>query len=228
MGFPPFAVSLKTSLETISLGDELLLQEPEKKGQSSRHSLTIPIASPGVQTAIDRLMQGDSPADSLVRAIAEQGGAEAGAQFAASLQQMNQWGWLSYSVLPLAIATPMVEEPELNLLEPDWNQVTVSLSRFAYQRQHEGAMVLESPLSKFRVTLLDWRTSALLTLLAQPQFLSALNTFLDLSPAIIQQFIYLLWATQFLTAEPEPLHKSRTKWTSRQTQLLRLVMKDLP
>ncbi|MGB6295384.1 MAG: PatA/PatG family cyanobactin maturation protease [Rivularia sp. (in: cyanobacteria)] len=107
----------------------------------------------------------------------------------------------------LAIAAPMVEAAELNpsLLEPDWNQIAASLSRFAYQRQYEGAMVLESPLSKFRITLLDWRASALLTLLAQPQSLGTLNIFADLSPEIIQQFVHLLWTTNFLTAEPEPL-----------------------
>lgn len=107
----------------------------------------------------------------------------------------------------LAIAIPMVEAAELNpnLLEPDWNQIAVSLSRFAYQHQYEGAMVLESPLSKFRITLLDWRASAILNLLAQPQSLGTLNTFPDLSPEIIQQFLHLLWTTNFLTTEPEPL-----------------------
>ena len=105
----------------------------------------------------------------------------------------------------LAIATPMVEVPELPEPEPDWSQAVVSLSRFAYQRQYEGAMVLESPLSKFRITLLDWRASALLTLLAQPQSLGTLNIFADLSPEIIQQFVHLLWTTNFLAAEPEPL-----------------------
>ncbi|MEM9926619.1 MAG: PatA/PatG family cyanobactin maturation protease [Cyanobacteria bacterium P01_D01_bin.50] len=107
----------------------------------------------------------------------------------------------------LAFATPMVEAAELNpnLLEPDWNQTPASLSRFAYQHQYEGAMVLESPLSKFRITLLDWKTSALLNLLVQPQSLRTLNIFPDLSPEIIQQFLHLLWTTNFLTTEPEPL-----------------------
>ncbi|MBD2504677.1 PatA/PatG family cyanobactin maturation protease [Anabaena azotica] len=108
-------------------------------------------------------------------------------------------------VKKLAIATSMVEAPELNLLEPDWNQVAVSLSRFAYQRQHEGVMILESPLSKFRVTLLNWQASALIACLAQPQPVAALNIFPDLSPEIIQQFVHLLWTTNFLTISPESL-----------------------
>ncbi|NEP57754.1 MAG: PatA/PatG family cyanobactin maturation protease [Symploca sp. SIO2G7] len=107
----------------------------------------------------------------------------------------------------LATAIPMVETAQLNanLPEPDWHQTTASLSRFAYQHQYEGAMVLESPLSKFRITLLDWKASALLNLLAQPQSLGKLNIFPDLSPEIIQQFLHLLWTTNFLTIEPEPL-----------------------
>ena len=45
-----------------------------------------------------------------------------------------------------AIAKSMVEAAELNLLEPDWNQTVFWLSRFAYQRQCDGVMVLGSPL----------------------------------------------------------------------------------
>lgn len=116
---------------------------------------------------------------------------------------MNQWGWLSYGALPLAIAVPMVAS-KLNPLEPEWDRAFLSLSRFAYQRQYEGGMVLESPLSKFRISLLDWRASGLLALLARSQSLTALNC-TDLTPEIVQQFVHLLWATQFLTTEPESL-----------------------
>ncbi|MEM7712290.1 MAG: PatA/PatG family cyanobactin maturation protease [Cyanobacteria bacterium P01_A01_bin.68] len=105
----------------------------------------------------------------------------------------------------LAVAIPMVEAAELNLLEPNWNQTVFWLSRFAYQRQCDGVMVLESPLSKFRVTLLDWRANALIGLLVQPRSVGELNIFPDLSPETIQQFVNLLWSTQFLAVEPEPL-----------------------
>ena len=105
---------------------------------------------------------------------------------------------------PLATAVPMVETAKLIPGNFDAFPPTFSLSRFAYQRQYKGAMVLESPLSKFRVELLDWRASALLALLAQPQSLEALDIFTDLSTDIVQQFVHLLWATQFLIAEPEP------------------------
>ncbi|WP_019509125.1 PatA/PatG family cyanobactin maturation protease [Pleurocapsa sp. PCC 7319] len=104
----------------------------------------------------------------------------------------------------LAIAIPMVDTAELNAIAPDWSETAVSLSRFAYQRQYDGEMVLESPLSKFRIRLLDWRASGLLALLAQPQSIATLTAFADLSPEIIQQFLHLLWATQFLTTESEP------------------------
>ncbi|AFY58680.1 cyanobactin maturation protease, PatA/PatG family [Rivularia sp. PCC 7116] len=105
----------------------------------------------------------------------------------------------------LAIAESMVEGASLNLLEPDWNQAIFKLSRFAYQRQYDGAMVLESPLSKFRVRLLDWRANALLAVLTQPRSVEELNIFPDLSPETIQQFVNLLCSAQFLAVEPEPL-----------------------
>ncbi len=107
-------------------------------------------------------------------------------------------------VKALAIATPIVDTADLSLIKLDWSQAVVSLSRFAYQRQVNSGMVLESPLSKFLVRLLDWRASGLLALLAQSQPLNALNSFADLSPEVIQQFVHLLWATGFLTTKPEP------------------------
>ena len=46
----------------------------------------------------------------------------------------------------LAVAIPLVETAALREGAPPWSEVSVSLCRFAYQRSHEGAMVLESPL----------------------------------------------------------------------------------
>jgi hypothetical protein len=106
-----------------------------------------------------------------VQALIDRQGAAAGEQLAATLQQLDQRGWLNYAVLPLAIAEPLVESAALNLDVPHWSQANVSLSRFAYQRSHQGGMVLESPLAKFRVKLTDWRASAILAQLAQSQSL---------------------------------------------------------
>ncbi|MDT9206634.1 MAG: thiazoline oxidase, partial [Limnospira sp. PMC 1243.20] len=100
-------------------------------------------------------------------------------------------------------AVPMVESAELNLDSPHWTQANVSLSRFAYQRSHEGGMVLESPLSKFRVKLLDWRASAILAQLAQPQSLRRVTPPPQIGAETAYQFLNLLWATGFLSIEAE-------------------------
>src|SRR5262249_9730489 len=43
------------------------------------------------------------------------------------------------------------------------------LSRFAYMRAHDGAMLLECPLSHARAVLHDWRATAVAHLLSRPR-----------------------------------------------------------
>lgn len=154
--------------------------------------------------ALDRLRVGNTTPKSLVQGLAEIDGQVAGEQFAQMLQQLDERGWLSYAVLPLAVAVPMVDSAELNLTEPYWTQTRLTLSRFAYQHSYDGTMVLESPLSKFRVKLFDWRASAILAQLAQPQTLGTLTPPPYLGPETAYQFLNLLWAAGFLTSDPEP------------------------
>ena len=97
----------------------------------------------------------------------------------------------------------MVESAALDLNAPHWTQSSFSLSRFAYQRPHDGGVVLESPLSKFRVKLLDWRASALLAQLAQLRTLGTLTPPPNLGAEAAFQFLNLLWAANFLTVEVE-------------------------
>ncbi|MDB9513179.1 PatA/PatG family cyanobactin maturation protease [Kamptonema animale CS-326] len=127
-------------------------------------------------------------------------------QFNPSLPQIAPSSFPEYSVFPLATAIPMVEAATLDYPEIDWQQTTFNLSRFAYLHQLSGKMVLESPLSKFRITLLDSQASAIISLLSQPQTLTAVSVaFPHIKIEIIQKFIHLLLATKFLSVEPEPL-----------------------
>ncbi|WP_375341446.1 PatA/PatG family cyanobactin maturation protease [Lyngbya sp. CCY1209] len=164
--------------------------------------LTVP-ALPGFENAIAHLREGTATLQQLTQTLSTQEGSEVGEQLAATLQQMGDRGWLQYAVLPLAIAEPMVESAELDLNPPHWTQADVSLSRFAYQHSHEGGMVLESPLSKFRVKLLDWRASAILAQLAQPQSLRRVTPPPQVGPETAYQFLNLLWAAGFLSVEAE-------------------------
>lgn len=196
----PFAVSLNPNIQVKSTEDQYTLHSAESDPTAS---LTL-ATTPGIGIAVDRLKEGNTTTASLVQGLAEVDGRAAGEQFALTLQQLDERGWLSYAVLPLAVAVPMVESAELNLTEPYWTQTRLGLSRFAYQHPYEGTMVLESPLSKFRVKLLDWRASALLAQLAQPQTLATLTPPPYLGPETAYQFLNLLWAAGFLTADPEP------------------------
>ena len=197
----PFAVSLNPFVQVKSAEDYYTLHSAE----SDPTALLTLATTPGTGIALDRLKEGNTTTASLVQGLAEVDGRAAGEQFALTLQQLDERGWLNYAVLPLAVAVPMVESAELNLLtEPYSTQTRLALSRFAYQHPYEGTMVLESPLSKFRVKLLDWRASALLAQLAQPQTLATLTPPPYLGPETAYQFLNLLWAAGFLTADPEP------------------------
>ncbi|MEG4959336.1 MULTISPECIES: PatA/PatG family cyanobactin maturation protease [unclassified Microcoleus] len=196
----PFAVSLNPFVQVKSAEDYYTLHSAE----SDPTALLTLATTPGTGIALDRLKAGNTTTASLVQGLAEVDGRAAGEQFALTLQQLDERGWLSYAVLPLAVAVPMVESAELNLTEPYWTQTRLGLSRFAYQHPYEGTMVLESPLSKFRVKLLDWRASALLAQLAQPQTLATLTPPPYLGPETAYQFLKLLWAAGFLTADREP------------------------
>ncbi|MDJ0732325.1 MAG: hypothetical protein QNJ33_20315 [Crocosphaera sp.] len=144
---------------TLSLNSEIQVN-PSEKGYTldfasdndtkmATSGLIIP-AIAGLENAIAHLKEGTATLQQLTQNLSQQQGEEAGEQLAITLQQMDERAWLQYAVLPLAIAVPMVESAELDLDAPHWTQATVSLSRFAYQRSHDGGMVLESPLSKFR------------------------------------------------------------------------------
>ncbi|WP_293353287.1 MULTISPECIES: PatA/PatG family cyanobactin maturation protease [unclassified Microcoleus] len=196
----PFAVSLNPDIQVTNTEDHYTLQSAESDPTAF---LTL-APTPGIGMALERLKAGNTTTASLLQGLAELNGQADGEQFSLMLQQLDERGWLSYGVLPLAVAIPMVGSAELNLTEPHWTQTRVSLSRFAYQHSYDGIMVLESPLSKFRVKLLDWRASALLAQLAQPQSLATLMPPPNLGPETAYQFLNLFWATGFLTADPEP------------------------
>ena len=199
----PFTLSLSSQIQVNSSENGYSLGLASKNGTEVASSdLIVPII-PGLENAIAHLQEGTATLQQLTQNLSHQEGQAAGKHFATALQQMDERGWLEYAVLPLAIALPMVDSAELDLDAPHWTQASVSLSRFAYQRSHDGGMVLESPLSKFRVKLLDWRASAILAQLSQPQSLRRVTPPPQLGPETAYQFLNLLWATGFLSVEAE-------------------------
>jgi cyanobactin maturation PatA/PatG family protease len=196
----PFAISLNPDVQVTSTEDGYTLHGAE----SEQNGLLTWETTPGISVALDYLKAGQTTTASLIKALTDLDGKSAGEQFAVKLQQLDERGWLNYAVLPLAVAIPMVESAELNLSAPHWTQNRITLCRFAYQHSYKGTMVLESPLSKFRIKLLDWRASAILAQLAQPQTLATITPPPLLGPETAYQFLTLLWATGFLGTDPEP------------------------
>jgi thiazoline dehydrogenase / protease len=109
-----------------------------------------------------------------------------------------------WSVPPLAEMTALDERAELQETRSDLPSESLCLSRFAYVRPLGGALVLESPLSQFRVTLTDPRAGNLLLELIEPRSAEAVGTLAGLPPGVIRAFTQLLWGGRFLAAEPEP------------------------
>ncbi len=201
MSSNPFTLSLSSEIQINPSESGYTLGRVSDAGGISP-ALSVP-ALPGFENAIAHLREGTATLQQLTQILSQHEGQTAGEQLAATLQQIGDRGWLQYAVLPLAIAIPMVKSATLDLNPPHWTQASVSLSRFAYQRSHDGGMVLESPLSKFRLKLLDWRASAILAQLAQPQSLRRVTPPPQVGPETAYQFLNLLWATGFLSVEAE-------------------------
>jgi cyanobactin maturation PatA/PatG family protease len=100
--------------------------------------------------------------------------------------------------------TALDERAELQEITSDLPLKSLGLSRFAYLRPLDGALVLESPLSQFRVTLTDPRAGNLLLEFVEPGSPKALGGLVGLPPDLVRAFTQLLWGGRFLTAEPEP------------------------
>jgi thiazoline dehydrogenase / protease len=113
----------------------------------------------------------------------------------------NQKRW---SVPPLAEMTALGEHAELQQPGPELVSGPVCLSRFAYMRRLGESLVLESPLSQFRVTLTDRRAGSLLLELTEARPLKTLAGLAGLPADVVHAFAQLLWGGRFLAAEPEP------------------------
>lgn len=204
MSSHPFVLCLHPAIEVGATAEGYILRFGGMVGDAaaSHPPLAVP-AMEGMVAILQQMREGGATAAGLQAPLEQQGGTAAAAQLTDTLQEMAERGWLTYAVPPLAVAIPMVEAAVLKEGAPQWSQVSVSLSRFAYQRPHEGGMVLESPLSLFRVRLLDWRASAVLAQLAQPQSLRQLTPPPGIGPETAWQFLNLLWATGHLNIEAE-------------------------
>ncbi|MEH1872928.1 SagB family peptide dehydrogenase [Nostoc sp.] len=198
-----FTLSFRPDIYLTLEGDRLTLQSPSE-------CLTLEHPKPGLRSALEQLLHSALTTTQLTALVVETDGIEDGLSFEAELQKLISLGWISHSVLPLATAIPIAENYQLISAVFDWQQQPLTLSRFAFLHQENQQFVLESPISKAKIILLDWRATALIAKLAQSSFTlkNLVETLID--EEIAESFVQLLIATQMIPLEPES--KALAQW----------------
>ncbi len=216
-----FTLSFRPEISLSTEGDHLTLQ-------FAAHCLTLDRPKPGLRSALEHLKHSAITAAQLTALVVEVDGVEDGLNFEAELQKLVNLGWICHSVLPLATAIPIAENYQFVAPIIDEQQQPIKLSRFAFLHQENQQFILESPLSKAKIILLDWRATALIAKLNQVDlsftFLTLADSLIDAE--IVQSFLQLLIATQMILLEPES--EALAEWQfhnllfHRQTRLPRL------
>ncbi len=199
-------LSLKPKTQIIRQDDNLILQCPlstSAKKPPETTTFTFPKPLPGLQAALIHLKGGTKNLVQLQQIVAGKDGIEGVKEFNIYLQKLIKSGWICHSVLGLATVIPLVvEDYPFTYQEIDSQQDSFTLSRFAFLRQIDGKMVLESPCSKSKIILQDWRGAALIAKLSQPQTCTTLSAEIPgITTEVAQQFLNLLLATSFAKSE---------------------------
>jgi oxazoline/thiazoline dehydrogenase len=190
---------------------DVALIEPEETEQlvlrSSNRSLTFKQAQLGLKTALKTLADGGATLAELNQMVQQDDGNFLAFRFYAYLQKFSNFGWLCHSVLAegkaIAIAVPITSDYQFPYTEVAVDSKYI-LSRFTYCHQVEGQLLLESPLSKTQVLLLDWKSAALFSQLAKPHSCPELVTVIPgISLETVKQFVSLLLSTQMLSEVSE-------------------------
>jgi len=215
-----FTLSFRPEISLTTEGEKLTLQ-------FATDSLTLDSPKPGLRTALEHLKHSALTASQLTALVVEADGVEDGLNFEIQLQKLINLGWIGHSVLPLATAIPIAENYQLVDSVLDEQQLLI-LSRFAFLHQENQQFVLESPLSKAKIILLDWRATALIAKLAQLDSSFTLLSLADslIDAEIVRSFIQLLIATEMISLEPESAALAEWQFHNllfhRQTRLQRL------
>ena len=190
----------------LSFKKDVVLIEPEATKQlmlqSSNCSLTFKQIQSGLKTALKTLADGGATLTDLNQMVQQDDGNFLALKFYAYLQKFSDFGWLCHSVVAadqaIAIAIPTTSEYHFPYTEVAMESKYI-LSRFAYSHSVDGQLLLESPLSKTQVLLLNWQSAALYSQLARPQSCDDLLAGAPgISLATVQQFISLLLSAQML------------------------------
>jgi oxazoline/thiazoline dehydrogenase len=166
------------------------------------HKLTFKSVQPGLKKALLALANNGATLEEMNNWVQQDMGQFIVLKFYQYLQRFTRLGWLFYSVATeeclLATAKPMTTDCQFLPTVAVVNNHYL-LSKFAYLHQVNGQMILESPLSKMAVHLLNWQATAITGLLATScSCLEIATQIKEIHLDTIQQFISLLLSMQML------------------------------
>lgn len=197
--------SLSNSLQ-VALRKELILQDRPDASLciiSAFGQLTFKCLTPGLRAAFTTLKEGKATVDELSESVLTADGGEALTRFYHHFDQLLKRGWLQHTVVAsgVAIATIVSISPSYRF---HWRDLDLDrpyqLSRFAYCRREDEHLVLESPVGHTQIILHDWRATALIALLAQPQSIRQLRGYLaGINDEVVAGCLQLLLNAEALT-----------------------------
>ncbi|MEG4309762.1 MULTISPECIES: SagB family peptide dehydrogenase [unclassified Microcoleus] len=159
--------------------------------------------SPGIVAAIKVISTAGATETALTQLVVSTDGSSALAKFYYYLEQFVILG-LVYHTLEIdgsAIATAVpIATPYKWQLSDTIIDNNYQLSRFAYCHSEKSHLVVESPLSKAKIILEDWRSAALINELSQPKAISDLTKIPGISEATARLFISFLSTAELLSS----------------------------
>jgi SagB-type dehydrogenase family enzyme len=200
---------------TTGTDGELVLQSPYARVAFKR-------IAPGLRAALEQLADAGAPEDRLTDEVLKADGPDGLARYYYYLERLAQRGLVLRSAhldgKRLATLTPISGSSEFagGAIKRDRRY---ALSRFTYMHRVDGEIVLESPLSHARITLHDWRATALVHLLARPCWLlEIVPQVAGLSDVAVNQLLILLVGSRMIEESdhsgclPEDNHPALQPW----------------
>jgi oxazoline/thiazoline dehydrogenase len=158
--------------------------------------------SPGIVAAIKVMCTEGATEKALSQLVVATDGSSALAKFYYYLEQFVILG-LVYHTLEIdgsAIATVIpIATPYKWHLSEIVTDSQYQLSRFAYCHSEKSHLVVESPLSKAKIVLKDWRSAALINELSQSKTISDLTKIPGISEATARLFLSFLLTSEMLS-----------------------------
>ncbi|HSF73024.1 MAG TPA: SagB family peptide dehydrogenase [Microcoleus sp.] len=194
---PQIILSFKPEISIIEDAEKgLILKAPYIEFNLSK-------LSPGIVAAIKVLCTEGATETALSQLVVATDGSSALAKFYYYLEQFVILG-LVYHTLEIdgsAIATAVpIATPYKWQLSETITDNNYQLSRFAYCHSEKSHLVVESPLSKAKIILKDWRSAALINELSQPKAISDLTKIPGISEATARLFLSFLLTAELLSS----------------------------